>query len=82
MGWPEKAVDRSTSHNEIVTVVVGDIHEAYKDFADLYEVDDYVDTTGPYGSLIREMWGSDPEGNDYRVHLATPETLPDDDYYR
>lgn len=58
----ENAITRSISHNEIVTIEWS--HEAHEYL--LVRCEDHVET-GKYDS--EEFWGTDDDGNDWRVHL-------------
>ena len=69
------AIERSQSHNEIVSISVDDIDEALTEIAAHPDVDDYdyVDTYGPSDEPLREVWdASDQSGRGkmaWRVHL-------------
>ena len=68
------AIARSISHDEIVTVKVGseeDMQAVYDALIanSLAKDYDHVDVTG----TLREVWGTDGEGNEWRVHLMQDE---------
>ena len=70
----EGAIAGSISHDEIVTVHVKDIQAGFEALtSDNLAWDwDYVDTRGGYADKpLREVWGTDQEGNEWRVHLQT-----------
>ena len=68
------AIERSSSHNEIVTVFVEDIPAAFRALVGRIDTKyGYVDTHGPDGEPLREVWDAEDQsgsGNmDWRVHL-------------
>jgi hypothetical protein len=68
------AIERSRSHNEIVSVIVDDIEAAFAELTAGLDTDyDYVDTRGQDGESMREVWDCESgAGNgemDWRVHL-------------
>lgn len=75
------AIARSISHDEIVTISLGsedDMQAAFERLIGdvLAEDYDHVDVTG----TLREVWGQDGEGNDWRVHLMQAERAGSDRY--
>lgn len=72
--WTEitTAVTRSTTHDEIVTVVVDDIDTAFAELTAGIDDDyDYVDTrSGLDDTPMREVWSTTlPAADGWRVHL-------------
>lgn len=70
------AIARSAAYNEIVTVYVADLEQAYAALLEQIDEDaeyDYVDTRDQDGHPMREVWdASDTSGQgemDWRVHL-------------
>lgn len=68
------AIARSISHDEIVTVRIGaeeDMQAAYEALIADRQAEDYdhVDAA----ATLREVWGSDSEGNEWRVHIMQDE---------
>lgn len=67
------AIERSSSHKEIVTVIVPDIRAAYEELIAHPDCTDWdsVDTHGPDGEPMREVWDAshDDGSMDWRVHL-------------
>lgn len=61
------AIDRSISHDEIVTVTVELIETAYSEIA--ADAEDYTDTQDQDGRPLREVWGITDDGDEWRVHL-------------
>ena len=63
MTTAQDAIARSISHNEIITIDNTDENlEAL-----LVECDDHTET----GS-VHEFWGTDDDGNEWRVHARRP----------
>jgi len=58
-----QAVVRSITHNEIVTI---DWDSADRDYLAI-ECEDWV-ANGP----VTEFWGTDADGDEWRVHLVRP----------
>ena len=67
----EGAIARSISHDEVVTVVVSDIIDAYEDLtSDALAYNWHgTDTRDQYGKPMREVRGQSEDGDDWRVHL-------------
>lgn len=68
------AIARSISHDEIVTINIGSEEDMQATFEALIggeDADEYdwVDVT----ATLREVWGQDAEGNDWRVHIMQAE---------
>lgn len=73
----EGAIARSVSHNEIVTVQTDDASSAYDALmADPLSGDDtdHVDAS----QTLREVWGTTPAGDEWRVHICQREEASDD----
>lgn len=64
------AIDRSISHNEIVTVRCADIDVAFGELLDAVADDtyDYVATHDADGERMLEVWST--SGEEWRVHLS------------
>lgn len=70
------AVNHSISHDEIVTVIVQHIPEAFAALCDECEPEDHVMTTGGYDGLpLMEVWGTTDDGEEWRVHLQQEHPL-------
>ncbi len=64
------AIDRSISHDEIVTVMVESVSVGFDELRETMPDDqeyDYVDTQGANGYPLREVWST--AGEEWRVHL-------------
>lgn len=62
MTTASKAIERSVSHNDIVTV---DADSEGNIIAELTPMcDDHVEANG-----VHEFWGQDDDGNEWRVHV-------------
>lgn len=74
-----RALERSRSHNEIVTISVDDLEEALAEIAAHPDVGDYdyVDTRTSADEPLREVWDAEDQSGagkmDWRVHLIQRE---------
>ena len=80
----KEAIARSISHNEIVTLMMSDVvtgddearaewdHQAYRDALREAAMDAaavHGDDSVANGDVV-EMWGTDEDGDDFRVHFS------------
>lgn len=65
------AIARSISHDEIVTVKVESIADAYAELTAECDAEGSADTLGGYDGdkPLREVWGTTDDGDEWRVHL-------------
>lgn len=61
-----EAIERSKSHNEIVTIRGDTAHtRVLRDECEDCALDDYSD----FDNVCHEFWGKDIDGNEWRVHV-------------
>ena len=72
----ELAIDRSKSHNEIVTIRESETDVSAKaiERALYEECEGDVVTKSIRGNRFREFWGRDVDGNEWRVHVESDRT--------
>lgn len=63
----KRAIERSVSHNEIVTIDADDYSAELVEYLES-ESDGSADTTYERGDLL-EFWGTDAGGDEWRVHV-------------
>lgn len=71
----DHAIQRSISHDEIVTATVSDIDAAYIELISQRECaqHDSCDTRDADDQSMREVWGTTETGDTWRVHLVIAE---------